>query len=98
MSKKVKVYIFNTIVFVCMLLALTMLTSSCGNKMAKEFGGTVKVELVNKKLINITWKEESLWVLTKELKPTDSLDVYEFNEDSEYGIMNGRVIITEIRK
>lgn len=74
------------------LIALTVLSiSSCTqNQMARNFGGTQDVNLKpNEKLINITWKESSLWILTED---TLTHNMY-FRESSPFGVMNGSVNI-----
>lgn len=84
------------------LLLLTpfiLLVSCTDNTIAKKWGGTVNVDLEpNRKLVNITWKDESLWILTKDSKLNDTPETYEFKEHSSYGIVEGRVVITETKK
>ena len=70
--------------------------SSCtSNSRARNFGGTETVELKpGYRLVNVTWKQDDLWVLTKQdtsTKPTQ----YSFHEKSSYGMMEGEIIIIE---
>lgn len=69
--------------------------TGCGNEIARNFGGneTVKLEK-GERLVNITWKESDLWILTK----VDTLAkpaTYTFKEKSNAGILNGSVTIVE---
>ncbi|PLS19547.1 hypothetical protein CVD28_03780 [Bacillus sp. M6-12] len=77
------------------LLVSILLLSGC-NLGAKSFGGTVTVDLPdNKKLVNVTWKDSSLWYLTKDMTEEDTEETYEFIEKSNTGIKSGKVIIKE---
>jgi hypothetical protein len=85
------------ILFVVLLLAL-FLTGCTKNQMARNFGGTENVELkAGRKLVNVTWKESSLWVLTRPMLPQDSVQTYTFEEQSSFGIAEGTVVIKESR-
>lgn len=87
---KIKQFILAT----SALLTTLLITSCTDNKMTKTFGGTTTVELSQgERLINITWKESNLWVLTKQdtTKPTN----WTFKEVSNFGIFEGKIIIKE---
>ena len=75
------------------LIATLLIFSSCTeNERSRRFGGTQEIKLEeNEKFINITWKENSLWVITQD---TITGIVYA-REKSSYGIMEGKIIITE---
>lgn len=63
---------------------------------SKHFGGTYTINLEkNKKLMNITWKDDQLWLLTKKSVASDISETYEFREDSKYNILEGTVVIKE---
>ena len=63
---------------------------------ARSFGGVVTEKLpVGQKLVVVTWKEGNLWTLTRKMKETETPETYEFTESSAYGVMQGKVIITE---
>ena len=79
---------------ISIILALVVATlvitnlSSC-NYVAKRWGGTVTVQVPNNcVVVNATWKDNSLWVLYRDTT-TNSLF---FAEDSNFGILNGKVI------
>lgn len=84
------------------IIALTGMLSlgliGCENEVARNFGGEMTVELPkNKKLIEVTWKDDSLWYLTKDMKETDVCETYEFTEKSNTGMLEGKVIIKETK-
>lgn len=71
------------------LLLLITLVSCTENQRARTFGGKEEVKLpVNHKLINVTWKETNLWVLSQDTI-TGELS---FKENSSFGIIEGEVI------
>ena len=68
------------------------------NARVKRFGGTAELDLpANTKLINVTWKDDELWTLTREMKPNESPETYKFTEDSKWGILEGTYVIKETR-
>jgi hypothetical protein len=76
--------------------------SCTDNQKAKRFGGTVDYHIAsNRKLVNVTWKDENdLWVLTRPMKPEDSVDTLIFQQNkgsilSLYG--NGSIRFIEHR-
>lgn len=79
------------------LLGLSMFNIVGCNTVAKNFGGTTTIELPeNKKLIECTWKDsDSLWYLTRDMKENEIAETYEFKEDSNFGLLEGTVILKE---
>lgn len=77
------------------LLALVVTLFSCtANERARNLGGTEHVTLdKGERLVNVTWKQDDLWILTKQDNTKPS--IYSFKEKSSYGIMEGEIIITE---
>jgi hypothetical protein len=69
-------------------VAITILSSCTDNQRARSFGGTETVELPeNRILVNCTWKQDDLWLLTKD---TITGKMY-FNEKSSWGMMEGEI-------
>jgi hypothetical protein len=64
------------------------------NFWAKSFGGTINVES-REKVVNATWKESNLWILTRPPVPGDKPVTLTFQEYSNLGILQGKVVITE---
>ncbi len=72
-----------------------LLTSCTDNQRARSFGGRETIELeANRKLINISWKQDDLWILTEQV---DSIipKVYKLQEKSSFGLMEGTIVIKE---
>jgi hypothetical protein len=73
-----------------------LVTACTENQRARNFGGTATVDLApGRKLVNATFKKDDLWLLTRAAKPDEKPEVFEFVEDSSFGVMNGKVIIRE---
>jgi hypothetical protein len=79
------------------LVLILMVASGCtANQMARNYGGTVNVDLpAGQKLINATWKEGNLWYLTRARREGEKPEVMYFKEDSNFGIMQGTVVFKE---
>jgi len=78
------------------IIATILMTSCTSNEMAKQYGGTTKIDLpTNQKLVNATWKDNELWYLTRTMKQDETAETYKFKEKSNYNIMEGTVLIVE---
>lgn len=81
--------------FIISFTLMTLIYGCTENTRARVYGGTQTIELESgKRLVNVTWKEGSdLWILTKvdTTKPT----TYQFQEKSNIGVWEGKVIIIE---
>lgn len=79
------------LLFFLMLLTIG-LTSCTENTRARAFGGKQTIKLQpNEWLINITWKEADLWLLTQD---TTTGALY-FRENSSWGLMEGQITIEQ---
>jgi hypothetical protein len=79
-------------------IAAILFTSCTKNEMAKNFGGTMTVNLpADTKLVNVTWKEDEIWYLTKPMNSTDSAETYSFQEESSFGVWEGTVVLKELK-
>lgn len=68
------------------------------NQVARNFGGTMTMELPKgEKLINVTWKESQMWYLTRPFQPGEEAAVLTFQEKSDLGMMEGKVIFMEVK-
>jgi uncharacterized lipoprotein YehR (DUF1307 family) len=75
---------------------LISLSACTDNEMSKKYGGTSQIKLEQgRKLVNITWKEDDLWVLTAPMTQSDSARILIFEEKSSWGIIEGKVVIKE---
>lgn len=74
------------------------LTSCTDNVRVKSYGGEATLNLPKgKKLVNITWKGENLWILTKDMHENDIAEKYSFKEESSFGIVQGEYVIHETK-
>lgn len=51
----------------------------------------------NQKLIEVTWKDNSLWFLTKNMTENDIAESYAFYEKDTLGMLEGCVNINELK-
>lgn len=78
-------------VVVCMALM-----TGCQQSMAKSFGENITLTLKSgQKLELITWKEDSLWYLTRPMKKGETAETHTFQESSLTGVFEGTVTIIE---
>ena len=79
------------------LLALTaLMMMGCEQYVARQAGGTLTIKLESgQKLIEATWKESDLWYLTETMDSDYKPKTKVFQENSMYGVFEGRVIFIE---
>lgn len=79
------------------LIAITsFLTLSSCNYFTRAFGGNMTVELdKDQKLVNCSWKETDLWLLTRVRKEGEQPETYKYIEKSTAGVLEGIVTIIE---
>jgi hypothetical protein len=84
--------------FIAYIVVALLLTACTENQKVKTFGGTGHLNLpAGQKLVTVTWKETNLWYLTRPMTVTDSVETYEFVEESNFGMVEGKYIIKESR-
>lgn len=77
------------------LLITATLISGCQGA-AREWGGSVTLDLdPGQKLEEITWKDDSLWYLTRPMREGEVAETHLFQESSEFGAFEGTVTIIE---
>ena len=65
----------------------------------KTFGGSMTMKLEpNQKLEMITWKDDSLWYLTKPMEEDDVAETHTFQQSSERGVFEGTITIVETKE
>lgn len=75
----------------------TMLTGCQGA--TRSLGGSMTIELEpNTKLELITWKDDSLWYLTRPMTEDDIAETHTYQQSSEWGVFEGTVTIVETKK
>lgn len=82
------------------IVGLTLVQVSCtANQRAREFGGTVKIRLpCGQKLSFATWKDANLWYAVRPFRAGEIPEVTTMIEDSDYGVMKGKVVFEECMK
>lgn len=95
--KKVFLILLTAATYVATLIAINSCTE---NERVKSFGGQGNLEIpMNEKFVNVTWKENEIWVITKRRSSVDTeYNTYYFREHSSYGIVEGTYKITETQK
>lgn len=78
-------------------MALCMLLLACTEQQrARGLGGTSRIELAGgAKLVNVTWKQADLWILTRRMREGEKAETYWFQESSTWGLLEGKVVIVE---
>lgn len=62
----------------------------------RNLGGEMTVELdPGQKLEEITWKEDSLWILSRPMRDDEVPETHTFYEDAEWGVLEGKITIVE---
>ena len=81
-------------------LTVTMILSITGCQSAtKSLGGSMTIELEpNTKLELITWKDDSLWYLTRPMTEDDIAETHTYQQSSEFGVFEGTVTIVETKE
>lgn len=94
--KALRLVIALILTFVLTMFLLSMFNGCTENSRVKNFGGTGNINLPQgQKLVLITWKEENIWYLTREMRQDETAEVYKFKEESNLGIVEGTYIISE---
>lgn len=85
----------NIMILLC--VGFMLLIAGCTEQdMAKNFGGTANIEIANcQKVVNATWKEDNLWLLTRPMREDEKPEKLTLSESSSFGLLEGSVIINE---
>ena len=91
---KFRIYIIAAIVAVMIVGFLC----SCENFMTRNFGGSQEIKLEKgQRLVEITFKYNDLWILTEPMDSDYVPKTKTFYEDSNLGVMQGKITIVEQR-
>jgi hypothetical protein len=79
------------------ILLILFIAMSCReNIRVRTFGGKGEIQLPKgQKLVNATWKETNMWILTKPMTKTDTAETYSFAESSSFGVWQGTYLLVE---
>ncbi len=73
-----------------------LMVSCTQNERVKSWGGEGTINLPKgRKLVNVTWKEDQIWYLTREMNSNDVAETYHFEEESSWGVVEGSFNIIE---
>lgn len=79
--------------------AISLSTLTGCQATTKSWGGSMTLELEpNQKLEEITWKDDSLWYLTRPMTEDDVAETHTFQQSSEFGVFEGTVTIIETKE
>jgi hypothetical protein len=99
MVEKLSKVVMVVTVIVVVTAVVLFLGRGCQQTVARSFGGTMTVQVdAGQKLVNATWKGDSLWILTRPMEPGEKPTSYVFKEDSAFGVMQGAVKLVESEK
>jgi len=85
----------KTLMIVLILTSVLALTG-CDQWKSRNFGGSYTHELpIGEKLVNVTWKDDTLWYLTRPMTENDKAETYIFQADTVFGVFEGTVTIVE---
>ena len=77
---------------------IAMLGSCTENSRVRNFGGDGTIKLPKgQKLVNMTWKNDDIWYLTRPMNSTDVAETYQFHEESSWGMVEGTYKIIETK-
>jgi hypothetical protein len=83
------------IVGIMLLMTLGFSLTGC-KSIAKNMGGTITIDVPKgQKIIEATWKGSNLWYLTRPMREDEEPEAFTLQEDSNFGIMEGKVIFKE---
>lgn len=87
------------IIFIFIVVMLISLIRACSPQgIARNWGGEMDMHLEpNRKLVEVTWKDDNIWYLTKPMNNEDIAETYEFAESDAIGIFEGTLHIYEIK-
>lgn len=84
--------------FVIAVLSATLCLTGC-QYATKNFGGSMTIKLdPNVKLEEITWKDDSLWYLTRPMREDEEAETHQFKQKSEFGTIEGTVTVVETKE
>ena len=80
---------------ILLLVIVTVIMSGCQGA-TRSLGGIMTLELAtNTKLELITWKDDSLWYLTRPMREGEEAETHIYKQSSEFGVFEGKVTIIE---
>ncbi len=82
--------------FTLLIFILLSLVGCTDNQSVRQLGGTQTKKLPpNVKLVNMTWKDSDLWILTRPMRDDEIAETYTFSENSNFGVFEGTITVVE---
>lgn len=73
--------------------------TGCQQSMTKKLGGNMTLELEpNQKLEEITWKDDSLWYLTRPMRNDEKAETHIFQQSTDFGVFEGTIAVIESKE
>lgn len=86
------------IILILTALFCIVLTSCTEQQRTREFGGQMEIRLpAGQELMEVTWKENDLFYLTRPMTPDYVPVTKTFKESSSWGVMESTVLFIETR-
>lgn len=96
MDEKRKFTLFFAILLAVLIIGFIGSVITGCHYTTRNFGGEMTVELEpGQKLEEITWKEDSLWILSRPMRDDEVPETHKFYEDAEWGVLEGKITIVE---
>ena len=90
--------VLSVMLAIAMVVVLCVSLAGCQSA-TKSFGGSIKIELEpNTKLELITWKDDSLWYLTRPMREDEEAETHTYQESSAFGAFEGTVTVVETKE
>ena len=85
-------------IIVGLVVGMIFMAGCTANSRAKYWGGKEEFNLpANKKLVNVTWKDNAMWYFVREMRIGEVAETYEFCEKSGFGMIEAKVIIKDVK-
>lgn len=83
---------------ILLIIIVSVIMSGC-QFATKSLGGDMTLKLEpNTKLELITWKDDSLWYLTRPMRENEEAETHIYKQSSEFGVFEGKVTVIETKK
>lgn len=87
------------VAIVLMAVSMAVMSLTGCQTVTKNYGGEMTVNLEpNRKLEEVTWKDNSLWYLTRPMTDEDVAETHTFQQQTDLGVFEGTVTIVESKE
>lgn len=83
---------------VAIVAAIIILCSCTKQMVTRNFGGSSEIKLEKgQRLVEMTWKNDDLWILTEPMDSDYVPKTKVFYESSSFGILEGKIVVIEAK-